>query len=86
MIFNLRTSHTPEGIERTRRAFGALYDAAIALGGSFYLTYHRWATREQVEAAHPRIVEFLRRKKELDPDAVFQSEWYRHCLALFPEV
>ena len=47
VIFNLHVVHTPEGIERATRAFRLLIDIASALGGSYFLTYHRWATRRQ---------------------------------------
>src|SRR5262249_9047785 len=49
VIFNLHVEHTPEAIERAAGAFRALIDLGIAHGGSYYLTYHRWARRDQVE-------------------------------------
>jgi FAD/FMN-containing dehydrogenase len=82
VIFNLRTPHSNAGRERTARAFRGLTDAAIALGGSFFLTYHRHATREQVLRAHPRIADFLRAKRRIDPDERFVSDWYRHMVRL----
>jgi FAD/FMN-containing dehydrogenase len=80
VIFNLRTAHSDAGIGRSRAAACRLIDAASALGGSFYLTYHRWATREQLLACHPRLPEWLKRKNALDPRGVFQSDWYRHLV------
>jgi FAD/FMN-containing dehydrogenase len=78
VIFNLRTAHDAAGVARTARTFRMLHDAALGLGGSFYLTYHRYATRGQVEAAYPRFREFLARKRGYDPDERFSSDWYRH--------
>jgi FAD/FMN-containing dehydrogenase len=78
VIFNLHTTHTPHGIEATAEAFRRLIDLAIERGGTYFLTYHRWARRDQVEACYPRFAEFLARKREHDPDLVFQSDWYRH--------
>jgi FAD/FMN-containing dehydrogenase len=83
VIFNLHTVHTPDGIEHSATAFRRLIDMAIARGGSYYLTYHRWARRDQVEACYPQFAEFLRRKREHDPDGLFASDWYRHCCDLF---
>lgn len=83
IIFNLHVDHTPEGLEAAARDFRRLIDRAIRYGGSYYLTYHRWATREQVERCHPRFAEFLRLKKQHDPDERFQSDWYRHYRDLF---
>ena len=78
VIFNIHTVHTPEGLEHAAAAFGRLIDHAIARGGSYFLTYHRWATAEQLEACHPRIREFFELKRKYDPGEVFQSDWYRH--------
>ena len=83
VIFNLHTEHSPAGLELAAGAFRALIDAALEFGGSYFLTYHRWARREQVEHAHPQFAEFLRRKATHDPDHLFQSEWWRHYHRMF---
>ena len=83
VIFNLHTEHDEPGIARSADAFRALIDAALMLGGSYYLTYHRWATRCQIERAYPQFAEFLRVKRMHDPGQVFQSEWWRHHRDLF---
>jgi FAD/FMN-containing dehydrogenase len=83
IIFNLHTEHTQGGLERSAGAFRRLIDRGIERGGSFYLTYHRWATREQIEACYPQFSEFLRLKSAYDPAERFQSEWYRHYRGLF---
>ena len=85
VIFNLHTVHTEAGLARSAAAFRRLIDLAIGHGGSYYLTYHRWATRRQVEACHPRFAEFLREKRRVDPDERFQSDWYRHYRAMFAD-
>ena len=78
VIFNLRTPHTDAGFARTAGTFRALTDASIALGGSFFLTYHRYATVAQVEACYPQFRGWLRRKIAHDPDELFTSTWYTH--------
>lgn len=83
IIFNLHTDHTPEGIERSTADFRRLIDRAIAYGGSYYLTYHRYATREQVESCYPQFGAFLRLKRQHDPAERFQSDWYRHYRRMF---
>lgn len=82
VVFNLHVNHDPDGIRRAAAAFRGLIDLALAQGGSFYLTYHRWADAAQVQAGHPRMREFLRAKREFDPRGLFQSDWYRHMAAL----
>jgi FAD/FMN-containing dehydrogenase len=83
IIFNLHVEHTPAGLAAAEEAFRGLIDEALTFGGSYFLTYHRWATRAQVEAAHPRFTEFLRLKQAHDPDERFTSDWYRHHRAMF---
>ncbi len=83
IIFNLYIVHTPEGIEKAKNDFRTLYDIAIALGGTYYLTYHRWALKEQVEKAYPKLSRLLSLKRDYDPGEVFQSDWYRHYKKMF---
>jgi FAD/FMN-containing dehydrogenase len=86
IIFNLHVVHTPEGRERAAQAFRDLIDMGLKRGGRYYLTYHRHARRDQVEAAYPQLPEFLRLKRKYDPDERFQSEWYRHYKQMFADV
>ena len=85
-IFNLHTVHSPEGLQRSENAFQRLIDMAARRGGSYYLTYHRYATRKQVESCYPQFAEFLRRKKRYDPEERFQSDWYRHYRTMFADI
>ena len=82
-IFNVHTVHTPDGVRRSRDTFRRLIDMAARRGGSFYLTYHRDATRAQIESCYPHFVEFLRAKKKYDPEERFQSDWYRDYKSVF---
>jgi FAD/FMN-containing dehydrogenase len=82
VIVNLCTEHTPEGIDRSASAFRSLIDTALARGGSYFPTYHRWATLEQLLAAHPRFPDLVEAKRRIDPGGVFQSDWYRHYAGL----
>ena len=82
-IFNLHTRHSPEGIEHSAEAFRRLIDMAIRRGGSYFLTYHKYARRSQVEACYPQFSEFLRLKRKYDPAERFQSDWYRHYRKMF---
>jgi FAD/FMN-containing dehydrogenase len=81
VVFNLHVDHTPAEIARAASAFRGLVDCALNLSGSYYLTYHHWATHEQALAAHPALPGFLAYKRNVDPAEVFQSDWYRHFAA-----
>jgi len=83
VIFNLRVEHTDRGIAQTRQAAQQLIDIAADHGGSFFLTYHPWATREQIERCYPEIRDWLEKKRAHDPDGIFQSDWYRRLRELF---
>jgi FAD/FMN-containing dehydrogenase len=83
IIFNLHTVHTREGIDRAGQAFRDLIDMGMKRGGRYYLTYHRHARRDQVEACYPQLPEFLRLKRQHDPQERFQSDWYRHYKDMF---
>lgn len=83
IVLNLHTPHANAGVEHSAAAFRRLIDMAVARDGSYFLTYHRWARREQVEAAYPQFAKFLREKKRVDAHERFQSEWYRHYKKMF---
>jgi FAD/FMN-containing dehydrogenase len=78
VIFNLHVEHTQPAMDAAAESFRALIDLAVAHDGSYYLTYHRWARREQVLRCYPQMPEFLARKRMYDPDERFQSTWYLH--------
>jgi FAD/FMN-containing dehydrogenase len=82
-IFNLHTVHSQEVIEHSAQAFRRLIDMAIKRGGTYYLTYHKYATRNQIEACYPNFAELLQLKRKYDPREVFQSDWYRFYRKMF---
>jgi hypothetical protein len=73
VIFNLHVEHTPDAIDRAASAFRDLIDLGIRHGGSYYVTYHRWARRDQLERCCPQMREFLRLKRQHDPDELCQK-------------
>jgi FAD/FMN-containing dehydrogenase len=85
IVFNLHVDHSPEGLEEAQTSLCALIDLAIGLGGSFYLTYHKFATKQQVETCYPQFRQFLELKRRYDPDEIFQSDWYRHYKELLSD-
>lgn len=85
VIFNLHVEHTAAGKERSAVAFRSLIDLALGYGGSFFLTYHRHATREQLLLAYPQLPRFVEEKQAYDPGAVFVSDWYRWVVSAVGE-
>jgi len=86
VIFNLHVDHHASGIARARRNFQRLIDRAIDFDGNYFLTYHRFARRDQLLKCYPELPEFLRRKQALDPDERFASDWYRHQVTLLSDL
>jgi len=86
IIFNLHVQHTAEGMRRSADTFRKLIDLGVRYGGSYYLTYHKYATREQVLKCYPQFPEFLRLKKRYDSKEIFQSDWYRFYRKMFADV
>jgi len=75
------TPHFPDDALEKRKAseiYRQLAQAAIKRGGSFYLTYNRFAARNEMDLAYPQFAEFLQLKRKYDPTQLFQSEWYRY--------
>lgn len=85
IICNLHVLHTEAGKQKAAADFRRIIDRAIQFGGRYYLTYHRYATRRQVETCYPQFVDFLRLKKKYDPQERFQSDWYRHYRKMFAD-
>jgi len=85
IVFNLHADHDAVSLARSADAFRALIDLAIDNDGTYYLTYHRHATRRQVLACYPDFPGFLRAKGSHDPEGIFQSEWYRHYRTMFAD-
>ena len=83
IVFNLHVDHSEVGLARAQEQFRLLIDLARQQGGSYFLTYHRWASRNQVRLCYPRLGEFLRKKRQWDPEERFQSDWYRHYREMF---
>ena len=81
VVFNLHVDHTLEGIARVGDDLRSLIDLAADRGGSYFLTYNRFATPGQLKRCYPQFAEFLDLKRSYDPDEVFASDWYRHYSA-----
>lgn len=80
IIFNLHINHDQISILSAKHSFRTLIDIAISMGGSFYLTYHRYATRKQLLSAYPQFRTFIARKRHYDPMGRFRSNWFNQML------
>jgi FAD/FMN-containing dehydrogenase len=54
----------------------ALIEAALAVGGRYYLPYRLHATPEQFNRAYPQAQQFFQLKRKYDSDELFQNQFY----------
>lgn len=83
VIFNLNVRHDAPGLARAAADFRRLIERALERDGSYYLTYHRYASLPQVLAAYPEFPDMLAEKEKRDPSHVWNSDWYRHYREVF---
>jgi FAD/FMN-containing dehydrogenase len=83
IIFTPHVAGGNSEMQRARDICRHLEHAATKRGGSFYLTYNRFAARSELDAAYPQFSDFLMLKKKYDPSEIFQSEWYRYYQQLY---
>jgi len=83
IVLNLRVEHSELGLAKARSDFQLLIDVALSHGGSYFLTYHRWARKDQLLEAYPQFPMFLKLKLKYDPHETFQSDWYRFYKEMF---
>lgn len=53
-----------------------LIQAALDLGGTYYLPYRLHASMAQFQRAYPQAKVFFKRKRHYDPQDVFRNQWY----------
>lgn len=83
IIFNLHVEHSKDCLEKAKIDFQNIIEITLNLGGNYFLTYHRWAKKDQVVKAYPQFIDFLRLKREFDPEELFVSDWYFHYKEMF---
>jgi FAD/FMN-containing dehydrogenase len=76
IIFNLQMIHEPAELRTAIAKFRGLIDLAIAHGGTYYLTYHRYATSNQLRTCYPEFDLWLAEKQKHDPENKFWSDWF----------
>jgi FAD/FMN-containing dehydrogenase len=83
VIFSPHSSGETQALRKTGEVCRQLIRAANKRGGSFYLTYNRFATRDELATAYPQFQDFLNLKKQYDSREIFQSDWYRYYKGLY---
>jgi len=74
LYFNVGFNDTDNGI--LRRTTTDLIDVAEKSGGTYYLPYQLYYSKEQLQRAYPGIDDFFAAKKKYDPDGLFSNKFY----------
>ena len=53
-----------------------LIDVAEESGGTYYLPYQLYYSKEQLRRAYPEVDDFFAAKKRYDPDGLFSNKFY----------
>jgi FAD/FMN-containing dehydrogenase len=74
MLFQQQRDPTNEA--KMQELTQALIEAALEVGGRYYLPYRLHATPDQLIRAYPQATEFFQFKRQYDPQEVFQNYFY----------
>jgi len=69
-----------EELEEAKDIIQKWTNLTIKHGGTYYLPYYPYQTREQFQAAYPNWENFQEEKRRRDPNGVFQNLFYEHYL------
>lgn len=76
LYFNQRLS--VDELKRAQSWTRDLIDAALSVGGNYYLPYQSFASKKQFHAGYPGVGEFLKIKQQYDPSGLFNNKLYQH--------
>jgi FAD/FMN-containing dehydrogenase len=76
LVMLFHQDRTATGDAKMQALAQALIDAALAVGGRYYLPYRLHATPEQFHRAYPQAAEFFRLKRKYDPEERFYNKFY----------
>ena len=74
MLFNQQ--RTPADETQMQALTSDLIEAAISVGGTYYLPYRLHATPAQFQRAYPQADRFFQLKRHYDPKEIFQNYFY----------
>jgi FAD/FMN-containing dehydrogenase len=63
-------------IKKTRNVIRKMIDVTLSFGGTYYLPYQPYPTKEQMKRAYPRTDEFFGLKRTYDEKEIFMNYFY----------
>jgi FAD/FMN-containing dehydrogenase len=76
LVFMFNIARTPAADASLAVLGRELIDAALSLGGTYYLPYRLSATPEQFARAYPMARDVFDKKRRYDPTGLFSNELY----------
>lgn len=77
LVLLINQGRSEDEIKKTKVVIQKMIDVTLKHNGSYYLPYYSYPEKEQLKKAYPRIEEFLRKKKEVDPEERFVNLFYK---------
>lgn len=76
LVLLINSKRSARDVAKLEAATRRLVDLALEQGGSYYLTYQLFPTREQFAKAYPQAEAFFQWKRKWDPELRFMNEFY----------
>ena len=76
LVLLFHTERSDKADQKMEALTQELIQAALHLGGRYYLPYRLHATQDQLKEAYPQSGRFFQLKRKYDPNQVFQNEFY----------
>jgi FAD/FMN-containing dehydrogenase len=80
LVFYYKQRNRARADQDSQRWALELIDAALSMGGSYYLPYRLYASVEQFRRAYPNYARLLTLKDRLDPQRRFRNAWFDRYL------
>ncbi len=77
LVFYINMFNTDSGLEKAQAYTRKLIQAALEMGGTYYLPYQLFGTKRQLTRAYPRLLEFINLKKQYDPQNRFRNNFLK---------
>ena len=78
VIFMANVSLKEKEQQHLKATVESILDKVLSYGGTYYLTYQLFPTREQLRTAYPRFEEFIALKKKYDGEELFSNNFYEY--------
>jgi FAD/FMN-containing dehydrogenase len=74
LYFNVRFNDKDNGI--LKKTTADLIDVAERAGGTYYLPYQLFYSKEQLRKSYPEVDDFFAAKKKYDPIGLFSNKFH----------